>query len=380
MDHTTAQGGAEFALMRMLVADHGWAGTVLLPRTHRQDPGVYAGLVETRSAVVNFLGPAQSPGASKAGPVSVVWFGLRLVGQALAIRMSRQFRSTDVVHANTSRAALYAALASWGTRKALVVHLRDTVDRTSLGGIGFVLFTRIVLGRATGVIANSAPTLKSAMPFLKQNVLTSVVPSAAGIREDRSQVARVRGDVGAVGMVARIDPWKGQDLLIRAFARVYGGTDVRLIIAGEPAFGHESYAAELDRLVRELDIRPQVDLLGHVDDVNALLNDLDVCVQASRRPEPLGQNVLQYLAAGKVIVATREGGPGEWIADGENGVLFDMNNLDQLVDALTRVSADSGFRKRLAHNAVRTPGLKTDAEVAAEHLAFFSESFSAVDH
>jgi glycosyltransferase involved in cell wall biosynthesis len=130
---------------------------------------------------------------------------------------------------------------------------------------------------------------------------------------------------------------------------------------------------ELQELASSLGISERVDFLGRVHDVPSLLSEIDICVQSSVRPEPLGQNVLQYLAAGRPTIATNAGGPAEWITDGLNGLLFELGNEDSLVDALARLTSDIDLRSRLASAAPETPGLVTDAEIARLHGDFFAK-------
>jgi glycosyltransferase involved in cell wall biosynthesis len=101
---------------------------------------------------------------------------------------------------------------------------------------------------------------------------------------------------------------------------------------------------------------------------------VDICVQASVRPEPLGQNVLQYLVAGKPVIAVNAGGPAEWIRPEENGLLVEMNDLASLSAALRRLVDDPALRKQLATGAAATPGIATDVEVAQLH----SDAFRSV--
>lgn len=368
LDHTSSAGGAEFALLRLLRDDPPWIATLFLPKN--QDWGVYQPLVGTAVSVKK-VGPGQTFGASKAGKglISTARFALSIAGQAIAVRRSQQFRDSQVVHTNTSRAAVYGALACMGTRKRLVVHLRDILDVDTLGAVGLFLLSRISLARADGVIANSRATLASAKRYIHARTRTTVLASPAGLVRSEPQPAPRK--LSRVGMVARIDPWKGQDLLIRSFAEAFRGSPTRLLLAGGSPFGNEAYLNELRRLVRSLDIEAQVDFLGHVDDVHALIQSLDVCVQASMRPEPLGQNVLQYLAASRPVIASNAGGPAEWIQHGVNGLLFEIGSWESLADALARLRDDHILRNQLAAAAGSTAGLASDAELVGEHKRFF---------
>jgi glycosyltransferase involved in cell wall biosynthesis len=374
LDHTDAAGGAEFALVRMFEAGPGWAAVVQTPPL---GPGASIWDELPSRVPRRVAGIRQPAGASSGGRLAALGFGVRLLAQALAVRTSAAFRGADLVDANTARAAAYGAIAARLSRTPFVVHLRDLVDAEALGGAGHALMTRVVLPRADGVIANSRATLASARRYLRPDAVAEVVPSASGLVLGAALLVRADAPLRTVGMLARIDPWKGQAELLEAFARAFAGRDIRLQFAGGAPFGHEGYLAALRRRADELGIGGQVDVLGHVDDVQHLLDGWEVAVQASTRPEPLGQNVLQYLAAARAVVAADEGGPPEWITDGVNGLLVPPRDIEALAEALRRLDEDPALRAHLSAGAAETPGLLDDEAVAAAHLEVYERVLAA---
>ena len=75
---------------------------------------------------------------------------------------------------------------------------------------------------------------------------------------------------------------------------------------------------------------------------------LDILVHASTIGEPCGQVVAEGMAAGKPVIATKGGGVPEIIQENVSGILVQMNNPDQLADALLRLCADPSLRQSLA--------------------------------
>jgi glycosyltransferase involved in cell wall biosynthesis len=266
--------------------------------------------------------------------------------------------------ANTTRASVYVTMAGLVLRKPVVVHIRDLVEPEAIGGAASALMRRFVLPRAAGVIANSQASLALVEPHIREHCVRAVLPSPSGIRP--TSAAPEVGPVNRIGMVARIDPWKGQELLLRSFADACADSDTQLIFFGSAAFGNEGFIAELREVATELGVADRVQFAGHVEDVAAAIRSLDICVQASLRPEPLGQNVLQYLAAGKATVVSGEGGPAEWIIDGENGLTFTPRDALSLATALRRLQADTELRIALSQRAPKTPGLLTDEQIRDE--------------
>jgi len=372
IDHTSERGGAELALRRMLSAPADWHPALVCPPARETD--AYAGLPST--VAVERRGPAQrsrvDSGSTAIGAARLAFGMLRSL---IAVVRSPSVRRADVLVANTSRSSVYAAVAGLITRKPVVVHIRDLVQPEAIGGLATTLLRRIVLPRAAGIVANSRASLATVTPFLSGRCLTEVIPSPSGLQ--RRSAPEIRDRVTRVGLVARIDPWKGQDLLLRAFVEAFPVSTIQLVFFGAAAFGTDDYLARLRALAKEIGAEDRVTFAGHVDDVTDAIDQLDVCVQCSVRPEPLGQNVLQYLAAGKPTIVADEGGPVEWVRDNENGLVFRARDASSLASCLRRLAEEHELRERLAVAALSTPGLSTDAEVTARMGSFLTRVVEA---
>lgn len=367
LDHTTAKGGAELALVRLLRAQQAWDASVLYPVAEHDD--VFTQLPPSTSRWVRGL--RQTAGGSSRSTLAAINVAMRMVGQAVVTRMHPAVRRSDLVAANSTRSAAYGALALSASRKPFVVHLRDIIAPDSLGTLGHLMMTRIILPRADGVIANSRSTLATAEPYLRAEAVRAVIPSASGL-QTRTHEHRTDGPL-RIGILARVDPWKGQKQVIQAFAQAFPHGDAILEIAGAALFQHDSYADELTALVRDLGLTDRVRFLGHVEDVDSLLARWDIGVQASQRAEPLGQNVLQYLAAGLATVVAGEGGPAEWVDDGKNGLVVPPRDVEALADALRRLGDQPALRAQLSAVATRTPGLLDDCSIAASHAQTYAD-------
>lgn len=371
LDHSVAAGGAEMALLRMLEVGPTWSAAVLVPTTPTGDAGIFGSMEFHSRATFRQCGPAQSAGASKTQTLrSTFGFAFGMFAQAMAIRTSTEFRRSQVVDANSSRAAVYGAIACLGTRKALVVHLRDMVTPASLGPIGVWLFRLLAMRRAQALISNSQPTLESAQRYVRRKQVAVVIPSASGLDAATREPYIPNGEF-IIGMVARLAYWKGQHLLLEAFAEHFKGKPAKLVIVGGAHFGEEAYAGMLDDRALELGISEQVTFTGHRSDTSNLIRDFDICVQASTRPEPMGQNILQYLSAGRATIASDRGGPSDWIKHSYNGLLFAQGDVVELGNAMKLLWTDTELRIKLANAAAATKGLLSDDEVSQLHANIF---------
>jgi len=125
-----------------------------------------------------------------------------------------------------------------------------------------------------------------------------------------------------LGMVARLDPAKGQDVFLAAGrALLDRGRDVQLLVVGGAVVGHEGdFAAALRRRARALGLDEHVRFVDHVDDPVPWQAALDVSVHPSRH-ESFCLSLLEALALGTAVVATPTDGARELLDDGRLGTL-----------------------------------------------------------
>ena len=142
-----------------------------------------------------------------------------------------------------------------------------------------------------------------------------------------------------VTMVARFIEGKDHELLLRAFAQVPKGPQLRLV-------GDGPTRASAESLARELGIQDQVDFLGNRDDVASLLATSDVFVLASQS-EMLPISILEAMRAGLPVIASDVGGVAEAVANNENGFLVPSGSVSALAQALTDLTNDYALRLRM---------------------------------
>lgn len=149
-----------------------------------------------------------------------------------------------------------------------------------------------------------------------------------------------------VGTVGNLTPKKDHDSLLRALVGLRQHVpDARLVIVGSgPREAH------LRAKARELGIEDAVLLTGIRDDVPDLLPAFDLFAMSSLH-EGLSIALVEALAAGLPVVATRVGGIPEVIVDERDGLLVPPSNADALADAMTRLARDPALRQRLADAA-----------------------------
>lgn len=168
---------------------------------------------------------------------------------------------------------------------------------------------------------------------------------------------------GIVGVVARLDPAKGVDVLVRAVARL---PDVELQVAGE---GRER--AALLALAVELGVTDRVRLLGQISEVPTFLAEIDVLAIPSRS-EGLPLALLEAMHVGTPVVATDVGSIPDAVTDGETGLLVPAGDPAALADAIGALLGNLNLRRRLAAAAaLRARQTYTDRAMAEAYDAVY---------
>jgi glycosyltransferase involved in cell wall biosynthesis len=170
----------------------------------------------------------------------------------------------------------------------------------------------------------------------------------------RSQVLSsigVPSGASVVGLVARLQRWKGVHVLLEALPRVLAlHPEVHVVVVGGDHMLEPGYRDELVVLARRLGITHRVHLVGYQADPWSWMRAFDVVVHASDN-EPLGLVVLEAMALGKPLVAGGAGGPTEVVRDGTDGFLVDFGDHAELAERINRYLGDPALAEQTGQAA-----------------------------
>jgi glycosyltransferase involved in cell wall biosynthesis len=135
----------------------------------------------------------------------------------------------------------------------------------------------------------------------------------------------------------RLHERKGIPVYLAAVARLQRDhPDAHHLVIGD---GQPEYVRLLRAEAARLGLGGHVHFLGHRSDVRELLAGVDVVVSAASL-EPFGRTLVEAMAQGVAVVATRSGGPEEIIEDGKSGYLVDVGDAEALADRMARLLDD----------------------------------------
>jgi len=282
---------------------------------------------------------------------------LRAISRAR--RLIRSYRP-DVVHTHLLRADLYGGLAArlehvpviLSTAYAIGAYRRATLRK--MDGVLDALWKRI----PTHMLAVSEAVRDDLVRNLRWPASRiSVVHTGVGLPE-RSPDSGVRDALRAswgisrnapvIMTAARLSYEKGLGTLIDAVPRMLAAVpDMQLIIAGDGPLREE-----LQRRIESYNMTNTVRMLGFCDDVNRIMQAADLFVLPSRM-EGMPNALLEAMAAGLPVVASRVGGIPEAVEDGVEGLLVSPGNPAELADAVIRIMSSTIVHARMSQAARR---------------------------
>ncbi|NES25294.1 MAG: glycosyltransferase, partial [Symploca sp. SIO3E6] len=333
LDQSGKLGGAEISLTD--VAQH-----------YRQSclvglfaDGLFKNLLEQRQIPVQVL-TTQSIQVRKE---SSLVQGLASLGQLIPLiaKVTQTARKYDLIYANTQKALVVGALASFFSRRPLVYHLRDILSPEHFSSINRRLAVTLANRFASLVIANSKATKAAFIEAGGRSGIAEVVYNGfepekyLAQKSNSNQLKQQLGLDGqfVVGHFSRLSPWKGQHILLEALT--YCPNDVTAILVGDALFGEQDYVEHLHQQVAKLGLEKRVQFLGFRSDIVSLMSVCDLIAHTSTAAEPFGRVIIEAMLCGKPVVAAQAGGAMELVETGKTGWLVTPNNPQQLAEIIT---------------------------------------------
>lgn len=223
------------------------------------------------------------------------------------------------------------------------------------------------LAKADAVFANSRATAERLHPFLnemgKLRVVTPPIApqpeaSAAAVDALNRRLGLAEGEI-LIATLARLEPRKGIDDMIRAMARMQTNSARSSVPVTFAVAGAGSDLGRLTELARASGVADRVQFLGAVTNAEkaAFLSRADIFAMPTRREgnsiEGFGIVYLEAGWYGTPAIAGCEGGAGDAVKNGETGILCDPTDYDALDQVLTMLIEDAPRRTALAQNAAR---------------------------
>lgn len=255
----------------------------------------------------------------------------------------------DVVQATGDKMAVYAGWAARAAGRPCVFWLHNAPGTpTWFGQLAMALSPRASIVTCSRWMASAFRRRLGFRAIAIQNGLDfDELDSLPDVRGALLEEAGWPPDSVLVGHFGRLQRWKGADVFLRACARVADAhPDLRFLVVGGALFGREEdYAAALPALSAEIGLSDRVHFTGFRPDALALMAACDAVAHCSLRADPFPTVVLEGMALGRAVIATRTRGPEEALDHGRTGLLVEPGDDHGLAEAIERLATSAVLRR-----------------------------------
>jgi glycosyltransferase involved in cell wall biosynthesis len=281
----------------------------------------------------------------------------------------------DLIHAYLFVANTWGRTTGLMRRLPVIISERNAVERKPFGER---LVNRLLAPFATALIANSQAGANLAVQW-KEIAPDRVHVVHNGIVLEPFQNPAVGGQIRqefqldpeqpVVGIVGRLAPAKDHQTFFQAMRLVAAQfPDLRILCVGEGAL-----RGELERLVGELGLRPNVIFTGDRTDIPAIMFALDILVSSSRW-EGFPNVIMEAMAAARPVVATDVGDVAELVIPHKSGLLVKPGEPEAMAEAVISLLRDEPRRLSLGQQGrIRIEENFTHERMAAATSAIYRQ-------
>jgi len=264
--------------------------------------------------------------------------------------------NADVVVTKGLLAHIYGGLAASRAGVPCVWHVQEVANGESMGGLYVSLLNRLALRWPRFVVVDAPAVGAQFVQELHARERVKMLYNGVDLKRFSADgpIAKLSFKASGsdspivIGHIGRIVPLKGQHVLLEAFASLCESrSSIHLVLAGTPMFDTDHYLRRLKRMVTEYHLEGRVHFLGFRDDVSDLLRSIDIFVHPSVEADsPV--SILEAMATGKPIIATRVPGTSDLVADGVEGHLVPPSDASALAEQIGFLLDSPTQCKRLA--------------------------------
>ena len=283
----------------------------------------------------------------------------------------------DIIHTNDEEAfdgAIAAKIHSiphiWHIRHRFINNAQPVFNYFPLHEFGMGNFINEFSDR---VVAVSEDVKKDLNPYIEPKKLSIVY---GAIETDKYEIPQIKNDIRKelgfsadtflVCSAGRICKGKGFDVYIDAAAHVLKHCrNVKFLIVGEEV--QKDLVSKLKKQINELQIEGSIYFLGYRQDFPEILQQIDIFTLTSVN-EGLSRVIVEASRARKPVIATRCGGSGEAVLDGESGYLVSLNRADLVAEKIIDLLNKPQLRLEMGEKGRRIVKEKFSAEIHIKNI------------
>ena len=298
---------------------------------------------------------------------------------AARIRRLVEEHKVDLLHTHGYKADLYGRAAAWNHRVGLVATCHNW-PHPSWSMQAYAVLDRLFLRTFDSVVVLSEKVAELLRRAGIQEGKLVTISNGVEIERFRDAQPTLKDDPflqreSVIGFVGRLVPGKGVDILLRAAQKVLSRCpNTRFMLVGDGPSRQE-----LESLASQLGIQDRVVFAGVRREMPEIYASLDLLVLPSLC-EAMPMCVLEAMAAGKPVIATRVGSIPQLVEPGQTGELVEPGGVQELSAAIVRLLEAPQRARQLGANGQARAAAQFSADaMAGRYLELYREVVNARD-
>jgi glycosyltransferase involved in cell wall biosynthesis len=278
----------------------------------------------------------------------------------------------DIVHTHLSHDYFTAVTAlSFSRVRPLLVrtdHKRD--------GLPANLFMSWAMARTDGLVTHSKrlaarDTQSFAFPEERLRVIPPGIKPYEGPVKDLRAELGIAPDERVIGVIGRLKPDRGYDVILKAFARLRSRVDrVKLVIVGRSS----QIETSVMRPLKELDIEKDVVIAGYrIDDYFSMIHTFDLYIMMRAGSDGSGRALREVLSMGRPAIVSDRGMLPDLVEDGRTGYVTTWDAED-LAGKMELLVSDDARRRAFGENARNRADSEWSFRLQAKAMKSFYDS------
>jgi glycosyltransferase involved in cell wall biosynthesis len=271
-------------------------------------------------------------------------------------RIIREFKP-DVIHSWDTTVSKYLLIANAFHNRPIVHGIiydasanKSPFNRALYKRVKMITpFAKVIIANShAGIRAYKTPVRKSVCIHngIDFNRFKNLKPRA---EMEMELLGQAKGNKFVLAMVAQFEIRKDYDTLIAAAIQLCSQNKDYVFLL----IGHGTMLEEKRAKVPEA-LSTQIRFLGSRQDIESILQVVDaglLLTNSDDHGEGISNSIVEYMAAGKPVIATRGGGTDEIVLDGENGFLVDPKSIGQLMEKINTLRQNPSLANAMGQNA-----------------------------
>lgn len=279
--------------------------------------------------------------------LGITWYSMKLVSFLIRNKI-------DIVQCHSIRALIMIGFAAKLAGKPIIWYIKGHLDNPVLDRLGFWLADCILFQNETNQRRKYPELIRKhekKIELLQNGIDLSEIAEAekqehTGLKQELDiQPHRIH-----ICFIGYLSPYKGIHYLLEAMVQVQREvSSTALYLVGGSLSEYPDYKTELETCVRDNKLQ-RITFTGWRQDVYAILSLMDIFVLPSLS-EGVPKSIIEAMALGKPVIATKVGGVPELVKHGETGMILEPCNVSALADAIIRLAKDKSLREKLGSKA-----------------------------